>query len=444
MKNIFGTLCAIAFFATMPSLFAEENPPKKDTAAPAKPAETKSETNKESGEHEPGNIFEDITEGITGHSGKVELETNAEGQIQDKKDTVKQTVNKFIFNDKHLGISGYMDAFGAYSFNQLNNNTQHPYQSNPLYMDHFGMSYGYISFEYINENVRARLALHGGDMVERKYVGERSAANVKSFREANAGYIFSKHISLDMGIFPSIYGAESLVNRENQHGTRAIMTDVIPDYAAGLRLNYEPNDRWEFKLEVTNGWQNITNNHQKAFGAMLLYKLADKLVLNYAAYLGNEALMGQSMILRTYHNFFTKIYIGNFTILPMIDIFHERRDAENHTAFGINSGLSVRYAFSERYAMAVRYEHIYDPHEILPELAANAPYGVVNSALPAPAPGGFQADGYTLTFEILPSKHMAIRLEGRYTKAKNPIYIRSDTQSTNDDAFFYSSFAVGF
>lgn len=361
---------------------------------------------------------------------------------QDKKTYQKQTVNKFIFSDQHLGISGYMDTHAVYSFNDLGTNKQRPYSSNPEYMDSFGVSYGYIGFEYLNENVRARISLQGGEIVERMYIGERPI--YKIFRDANAGYIFNKEWSLEMGIFPSFYGSEGFVNKDNQHATRAIMTDFSADYVSGMRLNYDLGDHWDFKIEVTNGWQNIGNDHQKALGTLISYEEHGKFLLNWGSYLGNEALPGQSAVIRNYHNFFAKFFWGDFTLLPMVDFFFEKRNAEGKTVYGLNTGLSVRYAINPKLGVAARYERIYDPHEILPDLKANVPNGVVDATLPEHNDGGFQANGYTLTFEYLPSKHMTIRLEGRYTQANNPVYVRGDNQPTRHDSFVFLSFAVGF
>lgn len=361
---------------------------------------------------------------------------------QDKKTYQKQTVNKFIFSDQHLGISGYIDSHVAYSFNDLGSNKQRPWNSNPEYMDTFGMSYGFISFEYVNENVRARVGFQGGEIVERMYIGERPT--YKLFRDANAGYIFNKEFSIEMGIFPSFYGAEGFINKDNQHATRAIMTDFAADYVSGLRFNYDLGEHWDFKIEITNGWQNIGNYHDKAVGTLVVYEQHGKFLFNWGNYLGNEAEHGKPMILRNYHNFFAKIFWGRFTFLPMLDFFFEKRDAEDRTVFGVNAGLSVRYAISDKFGVAGRYERLHDPHEIIPDLKANMPYGTPDASLPTSNPGGFQADGYTLTFEYLPSPHMTIRLEGRYTRANNDIYIRGNNQPTNRDSFIYMSFAVGF
>ena len=366
-----------------------------------------------------------------------------ESTHEDRKTYNKQTVNKFIFKDNHLGISGYMDAYGVYSFNNLSENKQRPYNSNPLYMDEFGFSYGFISFEYENENVRARVSIHGGELVERMYVGERPM--YKMFREANAGYLFSKQVSLEMGIFPSIYGSETFINKDNQHATRAIMTDFAPDYMAGVRLNYEPTEHWDLKLEVTNGWQTLSNpEHQKNLGALVVYEQQGKFLINWGTYLGNEAKPNEVARIRSYHNLFAKIFLWRFIFLPMADIYIEKRNAEARTVTAFNLGLSIRYAIADKWGIAARYERLYDPDEINPDLKANNPYGKEDPALPAPTPSGFQADGYTLTLEYLPSSHLTMRLEGRYTESKSPIYIRDAHQPTRTDSFIYSSIAVGF
>ncbi len=79
--------------------------------------------------------------------------------------------------------------------------------------------------------------------------------------------------------------------------------------------------------------------------------------------------------------------------------------------------------------MAARYERVHDPNQIINEVITNTP-------------NGFQLDGSTLTLEYLPAPQVTMRLEGRYSLAKDPIYNYGDNLKSRQDFFVMAAIAI--
>ena len=92
-------------------------------------------------------------------------------------------------------------------------------------------------------------------------------------------------------------------------------------------------------------------------------------------------------------------------------------------------GGSVRFAPVPAWGIAVRYEYVHDPHQIINELITNTT-------------NGFQMRGTTLTLEHLPAPQVVLRLEGRYSKARDAIYNHGDGQKKEDDFFVMLAIAI--
>ena len=88
-------------------------------------------------------------------------------------------------------------------------------------------------------------------------------------------------------------------------------------------------------------------------------------------------------------------------------------------------GGSVRFAPVPAWGIAARYEYVHDPHQIINELITQTT-------------NGFQMRGTTLTLEHLPAPQVTIRLQGRYSKAKDPIFNYGDNQKKETDFFCHA------
>ncbi|MFM8739363.1 MAG: outer membrane beta-barrel protein [Cytophagales bacterium] len=178
-----------------------------------------------------------------------------------------------------IGYETYVDFHYTYDFNRPINNKRYT-NSNPEYVNQFGLAYTYgqLYLEYGKMQVRA--AAHAGDIVDIMYINETEI--FKYIRELSLTYKLHDNVELQTGIFPAIYGAETFINKDNLHATRAVMTDFAPDYEAGFRLKYKMGKYWQGTAQFTNGWQVVRdNNHAPAFGFAHVYDKPGKLLFNY-------------------------------------------------------------------------------------------------------------------------------------------------------------------
>jgi hypothetical protein len=329
-----------------------------------------------------------------------------------------------------IGYEAYMDYHYSADFNNAKDNFR-PFNSNPINVNQFALAYTYAQATFEYRRMTAKAAFHTGEIVSLMYAGEDYLT--KFIRELSFTYRMTYKMEIEAGIFPAIYGAETFINMDNLHATRAVMTDFAPDFETGIRMKYRFNKYWRTTLQVTNGWQTIKeNNHSPGFGAVLIYDKPRKFLFNYGVFLGNEVYQSKNALdqLKFYNNLFARIYVGKKWIFaPMIDYGMIRNPATQVMDTWHAYGGSVRYALTPEWGVAARYERVYDPNQIINEVITNTP-------------SGFQIHGSTLTLEYVPAPQVMVRLEGRHSLAKDPVYNYGDNQKSRQDFFVMLAIAI--
>lgn len=325
-----------------------------------------------------------------------------------------------------IGYETYVDFHYTYDFNHPINNKRYT-NSNPEYVNQFGLAYTYgqVNIEYGKMQLRA--AAHAGDIVDIMYINETEI--FKYIRELSLTYKLHNRLDLQTGIFPAIYGAETFINKDNLHATRAVMTDFAPDYEAGFRLKYKMGKYWLGMAQFTNGWQVVRdNNHSPAFGIAIAHDQPGKLLFNYGAFGGNETYdhLQQKNSFKVYHNVFGRINAGRWVIAPMVDIGMIKDSVTRSNRYWQSFGLSVRYAVNKKWGVATRYEHINDPDQIINDLVRPS----------VTLPNGFRYHGSTLTVEYLPNEDVTFRLEARDSRNIDPIFSNQEGIAKSKTDFF--------
>lgn len=322
-----------------------------------------------------------------------------------------------------ISINGYAELIYAQDYNNPVNRIR-KFGSNPARVNQFDVAYAYLQATYENHNLKATFSAHFGGIADVMYASE--PAPVKAIRELSFSYQLSPKLSLLAGIYPAMYGFESFINKENLFATRAVMTDFAPDFTAGLRLTWNFAGNWFAKFEISNGWQIIRDNNQdKSYGLVLTYEKKGKLIFNHGTLFGNEQADSLPKLYRFYNNLFAKINCGKrWIIAPMVDIGFQQAPAfEGGWHTWISYGLGIRYALGQKWALAARYERLYDPQNIIPELVTRTP-------------NGFRLHGATLTLEHCPSEWLTIRLENRIAINKDAIYTTERPGVLSREDFF--------
>ncbi len=309
------------------------------------------------------------------------------------------------------------------------------FTSYPLYANSFGMAYGYVQAQFeIPQKFRMRIALHAGHIVEALYTEEMQS--LKMIREASISYHFSPRWSAEIGIFPSYYGAEIVLNKENLHATRAYIADFTPDYEAGIRVHYKATDRLTLRALLLNGWQEIKDlNGRKAFGLGLSYLNENKFSVDWHTYVGNEAPLGNNIpaMYRFYSNLYAKFWLGpKWIFFPVLDFVVQQKPMNaDGLDMVIAPAMSLRYAISEKLGVAMRYEYLLNRSDIVPELRTGTP-------------NGWESHSGTATFEYLPIPEVTFRLEGRYGLNKDAVFRNALNQPVKEDYYGIASIAFHF
>jgi hypothetical protein len=328
-------------------------------------------------------------------------------QNEDK--TEKEKINFFA----------YIDVFYNQDFNNPIDRKQ-LYSSNPFEVNQFGMDYAFIQGSYKNDKLEANLAINYGGIVEVMYVNEPE--QYKFIREASIKYHLTDKFNIEAGIMPALFGFETFINLNNMHATRAVMCDFAPDFAAGVTFSYKLNKHWTNKFQINNGWQVIEEtNNSKAFANVLIYENEkNKNLINFGLIYADESEDTSTAQPRFFSNNFAKIHFKKWIIAPMIDFGFQKagdltinHNNSNSTLMWYSTALSIRYEIMPKFGIAGRYERMIDKHCIIPEVVTNTP-------------NGFQMNGGTLTFEYLPTKSSAFRLEGKYKTSKDPIFLSNE------------------
>lgn len=289
------------------------------------------------------------------------------------------------------------------------------FTSYPLYVNQFSLAYAYVQGQYeLPEKLRVRFALHTGHIVESLYFEEKKSLQL--IREATLYYYFIPQLAAEAGIFPSYYGAEIVLNKENIHATRAYIADFTPDYEAGARLHIHFRKDMTLRLMVLNGWQEIRDfNGRKGYGLVWSVNRPGKIVGDWNMYWGNEAPPDEKRpIFRHYQNLYYRIWLAKrWLIFPMFDLIVQTNTPESNTAgplqLVVSPAFSLRYGITDRVGVALRWDYLYNKADIVPELKTNSP-------------NGWQSHSGTATLEYLPLPQLTFRVEGRYGTNKDAVF----------------------
>lgn len=313
------------------------------------------------------------------------------------------------------------------------------YTSYPLYANQFSLAYGYVQAQYeIKDKLRVRAAFHSGHIVESLYNEEMKS--MQNVRELAIYYFLTPKLAVEAGIFPSYYGFEIVLNKENLHATRAYIADFTPDYEAGARLHWHINQHHTLRFQVLNGWQEIReSNGKKALGLVWSINKPNRIVGDWNVYLGDESPLGASyQKWRHYHNAYYKIWVGKrWIVAPVIDYVMEQNPFSPTNSWVMDwkhvvaPALSLRYKITDRHGIAARWDNCYNPSDIVPELRT----GLAN---------GWQTNSYTLTLEYVPMRQITFRAEGRYGYNKDAVFRGRQNEPVREDWYGIVSAAFHF
>lgn len=156
-----------------------------------------------------------------------------------------------------VNISGFLDVFYVYDFNQPLGTERQPFLFNHNRHNEFNLNLGFVKLGVEHSKYRANLALHTGTYSIDNYSAEPDL--LKNIFEANVGLSLNKknNLWIDAGVFASHIGFESAISSDNWTMTRSLLAENSPYFLSGAKLTHNPNNKWEIAGLIINGWQRI-------------------------------------------------------------------------------------------------------------------------------------------------------------------------------------------
>ncbi len=227
-----------------------------------------------------------------------------------------------------ISFGAFVDGYYAYDFGRPPSFDRSfaggtVFSTQPARHNEFNVNLAFAEVKLDAPHYRGRIALQTGTSVQSNYAGEPTNGTVsgsslsRMIQEAVVGLRLSEHVWVDGGIFYSNAGMESWASRDNPTYTRSLVADYSPYYSSGVKLTWNATKKLTARVDVVNGWQNISeNNSGKGAGLRLDYAADANTTLSYYNLFSDEA----GSRLRTFNGVGIKQTTGTLTLLGEFDV----------------------------------------------------------------------------------------------------------------------------
>jgi hypothetical protein len=319
-----------------------------------------------------------------------------------------------------LTTYGFVDGYYGYDFGHANTNVRPGFLYSHNRQNEFTLNNAVLGARYDDGRVRGAIGLHAGTYVSANYANEDPV--LKFVYEAYAGFRPFKKAWLDVGIFGSHIGFESAISKDNWTLTRSLMAENSPYYESGARFTYEVGPKLTLTALVLNGWQNIRETNQaKALGTQIQWKPTDKLLINSSTFYGNEQPTDSLVRRRYFHDFYLTYAATERLNLALVFDVGKQQSAGRHGYDTWHAGSAfVKYKLADKFSTTLRGEYYYADRGVL-----------ISSSMPTRLDADFRTAGGSLNLDYLPTANVAFRVEGRYLRSKDALFLHDTGPSRN-------------
>jgi hypothetical protein len=342
-------------------------------------------------------------------------------------------------------FGGYVDAYYAWDFGRPPSFDRSfaggtLFTTQPARHNEFNVNLAFIEAKVDGPTVRGRIALQAGTSVQSNYLGERTIGRVQGpslaqhIQEAVAGFRIGNSVWIDGGIFFSNLGVEGWISRDNPQLSRSLVADYSPYYSSGAKLTWTASARLTARLDVVNGWQNISeNNSGKGVGVRLDLTPSASTTLSYYNLFSDEA----GNRLRTFNGAGARLTAGRATVQGELDIGTQGKSAaDGGTATWYGTVLALRWQVATQVWVVGRVEGFDDKDQVIIGTGVNA------DSVPN---GPLRATGGSIGLDIAPQGRVLWRTEVRGFNNKTAIFPDGASGAPmKTDAFVVSSIALTF
>jgi hypothetical protein len=332
-------------------------------------------------------------------------------------------------------LEGYADVYYGFDFNKPKDGNR-PYFVSYNRHNEINLNLAYLSITYNSEGARATFTPGFGTYMNQNYAAER--LTLQNIVEANVGVkIFKdKKIWIDAGILGSPYTVESAVAFDQLLYTRSFGAEYSPYYLTGVKLSWPLSRKTTLYLFVVNGWQVIDDpNSPLSFASQLEIKPSDKLTIHWNTYAGDEHTPAAPDNKGRYFTDVHGLFNPSHKIDLAVDAYFGWQNLADSTgektpATWGQGNLNARYHFDKSNSISARAEYYRDNHSIF--------------VVPVTGISGFDCFSYSLGYNLLITKNVLFRFEGRYFNSTKNIFYNEKHKPVDNDMLIIAGLIAKF
>ena len=335
-------------------------------------------------------------------------------------------------------FGGFIDSYYAYDVDRPKTLDRSffsglPFTTQPARHNEFNVNLAYVEANVTGNRLHGRLSLQVGTSVQANYAAEPTLGVVSGpslsrlIQEGYAGYQVAPTFWIDAGVFYSNAGAETWASKDNPTYTRSLVADYSPYYSSGVRGIWQATPKLAIRLDVVNGWQNISEtNTDKGVGLRLDYAPSAPLAIAYYNFFNTET--GNRV--RVFNGVDAKFSSTRATLLGELDygtLGSGSTTAGTATWWGFTAVAKQQVA-SQMWVVG-RVERYSDPEQVN-----------INTGMPLP----FVGNGASIGVDVAPQSRVLWRTEARGFFTEHAIFPNDGKGPRNNDGFVVTSLSLAF
>jgi hypothetical protein len=348
-----------------------------------------------------------------------------------------------------LKISAFVDAF--YNFQTAAQGSASPihraYDSQKWVADGdtnsgfaqngFGLSFAGIDASYDGGQLGATISLRAGPSVPIFYAGDTGPLGIDNITQAYATWNPTPQVSIDIGQFSTIFGAEVAESWQNLNYTRGgLYYAMQPFWHTGLRASVSPNDKVSITGMVVNGVNSIHDDNETPSLALQLSVTPNDLFALSAGWLTTLEPSTDGGIFDNFFDLVASLTVERFTLILNADLCinaDKTNEGPGYTQslddpmfWGVS--LAAGYQATDLFGIALRGELLSDTDNQLYQ-ATRSNFGVT---FPTTEQTNVVTVTGTLDFKPVDgSNNLVIRWDNRIETSNEEIFFNRSDNSTN-------------
>lgn len=348
-----------------------------------------------------------------------------------------------------LKLSAFVDAF--YGFQTAKQGTPSPYHraydsntwvSNGDYaggqaQNGFGLSFAGVDATYDGGQLGATINLRAGPSVPIFYGGDQGFLGIDNITQAFATWTPVPQLTIDIGQFGTIFGAEVAESWHNLNYTRGgLYYAMQPFWHTGLRATVSPTDKVRITGMVVNGVNSARDDNESPSLALQLGITPNDLFALSAGWFTTLKPSTDGQVFDNFFDLVASLTVERFTLILNADlsIMGDKvnegpgytQTLDNPMFWGIS--LAAGYQATDLFGIALRGELLSDSDNQLYK-ATRSNFGVT---FPTTEQTNVVTVTGTLDFKpVRGSNNLVIRWDNRIETSNEEIFYNRSENSTN-------------